>query len=202
MKPSSRDWTFAPSAIPRRYLPQFRYLKIAVNELSKRDLVKIRNAVSTVFYIENSTPDDIVRNRTELVRLLAGVLEREGAAVVDSIVRWMYAAEKISTRTKRIETIDDLTEVSTMWETAVKKWKSRILEQGIEKGIDRGIEQGKLESAEKMVLKGMSDADIRDITGLSVRKIQDARNRISGPRTRHTRLPAKTPKRVKTSAHR
>ena len=67
------------SAIPKQYLPEFRYFKIAINEIPKRELVKIRNAVSAVFYIENSSTAEIAKNRKELVSLLRAVLERNGS---------------------------------------------------------------------------------------------------------------------------
>ncbi|MGE5671024.1 MAG: hypothetical protein ACM31E_06230 [Fibrobacterota bacterium] len=37
------------SAIPKEYLPEFRYFKIAINEIDKRDLAKMRNVVATIF---------------------------------------------------------------------------------------------------------------------------------------------------------
>ncbi|MBD3317096.1 MAG: hypothetical protein GF344_15015, partial [Chitinivibrionales bacterium] len=49
-------------SIPADYIPAFRYYKIAENEYSKRELVKIRNAVSALFYIENSTPEEFQHN--------------------------------------------------------------------------------------------------------------------------------------------
>ncbi|HMA63837.1 MAG TPA: Rpn family recombination-promoting nuclease/putative transposase, partial [Chitinispirillaceae bacterium] len=53
--PESLSELFHKSKIPSQYLPEFRYFKIAINEIPKRNLVKIRNAVSTIFYIENSS---------------------------------------------------------------------------------------------------------------------------------------------------
>jgi predicted transposase/invertase (TIGR01784 family) len=53
------------------------------------------------------------------------------------------------------------------------------MEQGMEEGIEKGIEEGKIEDALKMIAKGMTNADIRDITGLSIRKIQELRNRTN-----------------------
>ncbi|HEX2956007.1 MAG TPA: Rpn family recombination-promoting nuclease/putative transposase [Chitinispirillaceae bacterium] len=55
------------SSIPKEYLPEFKYFKIAINEISKRELVKIRNAVAAVFYIENSSAADMTSNWKELV---------------------------------------------------------------------------------------------------------------------------------------
>jgi predicted transposase/invertase (TIGR01784 family) len=65
--------------------------------------------------------------------------------------------------------------------TIAEKWYQDGVEKGIEKGIERGIEkgieEGKIEDAHRMIDKGMTNADIRDITGLSIKKIQELRKR-------------------------
>ena len=54
------------------------------------------------------------------------------------------------------------------------------IKQGIEKGREEGIEQGaynnKLETAKKLLLKGMSPAEISEITGLQIEKIMELKN--------------------------
>ena len=44
--------------------------------------------------------------------------------------------------------------------------------------IQEGIQRNKLENAEKMLQKGLSNADIRDITGLSIKKIEEIRKTL------------------------
>jgi predicted transposase/invertase (TIGR01784 family) len=61
--------------------------------------------------------------------------------------------------------------------TIAEKWYQDGVKEGIEKGIEKGIEEGKIEDGLKMIAKGMTNADIRDITGLSIKKIQDLRNK-------------------------
>jgi len=75
--PTSFRELLHPSEIPEKYLPEFRYFKIAVNEIPKRELVKIRNAVAAVFYVENSSPEEIARNRRELIILLSAAFNRQ-----------------------------------------------------------------------------------------------------------------------------
>jgi hypothetical protein len=48
-----------------------------------------------------------------------------------------------------------------------------------EKWVRDGIEKGKIEDAEKMIEKRMTNADIRDITGLSIKKIEEIRKNLS-----------------------
>jgi len=62
-----------------------------------------------------------------------------------------------------------------------KEIKKSLKERGdimptiAEELIREGLEKGKIEAAEKMIAKGMSNADIRDITGLSIKKIEEIR---------------------------
>ncbi len=104
-------------------LPDF---KIAITEIPKRDLVKIRNAVATVFYVENSTPEDIAKNRKELVSLLSAVFREEGAHLAQTIVERINRTRKIPRSSSTIRTINDLTDVSSMYETAVKEHDSKV----------------------------------------------------------------------------
>ena len=53
-----------------------------------------------------------------------------------------------------------------------------IAEKWVQEGIEKGIEKGKIEAAEKMISRGMSNADVRDITGLSVKRIEEIRKRV------------------------
>jgi predicted transposase/invertase (TIGR01784 family) len=177
--PTSFSELLYPSSIPKKYIPEFTYFKIAINEIPRRDLVKIRNAVAAIFYVENSTPEDIMHNRKELVSLLSAVLEKEGVQIVQDIVDRIHSTHKFPGKMPEIKSLEDLTEVSSMWETAVKKHDEMILERGIEQGIERGIERGieqgiengKLDTALKMLDRGMSLDDIVAITGLSKSKI-------------------------------
>lgn len=163
-----------PSSIPKKYLPEFRYCKIAINEIPKRELVKIRNAVATVFYIENCSAEEIEKNRKALVSLLSGVLKKDGIGIVNAIKDRILSLQDITEKTKTIESIEDITEVLSMFETRTKKWEQSVLEKGIEKGI----EKRDLEIVGKMLENGMSDADIRKITGLSFQKIEQIRKRV------------------------
>jgi predicted transposase/invertase (TIGR01784 family) len=187
----SESWTspesfrdlLAPSDIPMKYLPEFRYYKIAINEIPKRHLVELRNAAAAVFYVENSTPEEINNNYQELIALLKDIFKNEGAMIVNSIVQWMRSAHKIHQKPKPIRSIQDLMEVSTMWEEAVKKHEEALIEKGIEKGIviERQkilIDQltakfGQSKAAEKKI-KAVSDANKLEN---ALRKILFAKNR-------------------------
>jgi len=174
------------SAIPKAYLPEFRYFKIAINEIPKRDLVKIRNAVAAIFYIENSSIADMTDNWNELIGLLKSVVKKDGIEIIRAIMDRIYQIHDISADSKMIRKIEDLSEVKSMLEANTKKWENAVLEKGIEKGIDIGIEKGiekgimkrDVEITEKMIANNMSNEDIRKITGMSLSKINALRKNL------------------------
>ena len=51
----------------------------------------------------------------------------------------------------------------------------QLIERGVEQGIEQGIEQDKIEIAGNMLLKGYSDAEIEEITGLTLKVIKGLR---------------------------
>ncbi|MBN1601310.1 MAG: hypothetical protein JW915_06860, partial [Chitinispirillaceae bacterium] len=56
-------------------------------------------------------------------------------------------------------------------ETNTKNWEKAVLEKGIGIGVEKGIGIGVEKMVIKMAENGMSNADIRKITGLSLNKI-------------------------------
>jgi hypothetical protein len=100
------------SSIPKEYLPEFRYFKIAINEISRRDLVRLRNAVSAVFYVENNNPVEIKENWDELVTILKEVINRTwGVEIIQELINRIFQLYKIPENSKFITGIDSLVEV-------------------------------------------------------------------------------------------
>ena len=72
-----RKWTspeeisnLVERSIPDKYIPSFRYYKIAENELQKETLLNIRNVLSAVFYLENSDMSDVAGEIKHIVKLI------------------------------------------------------------------------------------------------------------------------------------
>ena len=132
-------------------------------------------AVPAVFYIENSSAKEMTQNWKELVSLLKAVLEKDGIDIIRAILDRIYQLHQIPASSKTIKKIEDLTGVKSMLETNTKNWEKSVLEKGI--GI--GVEKTCIEFVEKMSENGMSNADIRKITGLSLQKIAQIRKKMN-----------------------
>ena len=120
------------SAIPKEFLPEFKYFKIAINEISKRDLVKIRNAVAAIFYIENSSAADMTKNWKELVSLLQAALKKDGIEIIRAIMDRIYQIHNLRASSRTINRIEDLTEVKSMLETNTKNWEKAVFEKVVQ----------------------------------------------------------------------
>ena len=170
------------SSIPKEYIPEFRYFKIAINEIPIRDLVKLRNAASAVFYIENNGPMEINENWDELVSILKEVINKAwGKEIIQEIVNRLFQLYQIPENSKFIASIDGLGEVKNMLETRAKEWEKKVLEKGFEKGSEEGLEKGIRKGIEKvalnMITNGESDEKITLYTGLSLKQITEIRGR-------------------------
>jgi predicted transposase/invertase (TIGR01784 family) len=163
------------SSIPKEYLPEFRYFKIAINEISRRDLVRLRNAVSAVFYVENNNPVEIKENWDELVTILKEVINRTwGVEIIQELINRIFQLYKIPENSKFITGIDSLVEVKEMLETRAREWEKEVFEKGIEKGIKKRNEQIAL----NMIKNKESDEKIALYTGLSINQIAEIREKV------------------------
>ena len=53
------------------------------------------------------------------------------------------------------------------------EWIAEFVDEAKEQGIEKGIEQGKIDVAIRMLKKGKLIDEIKDITGLSLKKINN-----------------------------
>ena len=110
------------SSMPGKYIPNFRYYKIAINEITKERLQNIRNAVASIFFVEKSSPKELAENIQQFVQLI----KSEKPEVTQLITDWLLSTQNLKIPKKKISTLHDLTEVTTMWATAVKEHEHKV----------------------------------------------------------------------------
>jgi len=160
--------------IPEQYIPDFSYYPVLENELSKDTLLKIQNAVSAIFYIENSSVEETRKNIKKIVELLM----TESPVVVNLFKNWLH--DLLGYKDHEItESLTDLEGTHEMFATALKKHDDELkrtseqkgiqkgIQKGLDKGMEKGIQKGKIDDAIKMKEKGLSLRDIIEITGLT-----------------------------------
>ena len=158
---------------PYKFL-NFHYLSVKLKNLDFRKYLRMPNPVAVALaakmgYVKTELPKlkiDIFRTLVKM-RLPENELETL-AQFVDTYTDIEKSEENKQEITKLLET-DDNKEVKmllTMWE-----------KRGIKKGREEGREEGKIQDAQKMIEKNMTNDDIRDITGLSIKKILELRKK-------------------------
>lgn len=72
-------------SIPDKYIPHFSYYKIIENEIPKEVLLRIENAVSAIFSVENSKPEELKNEFHKIIKLL----EKEQPDLILLFKRWL-----------------------------------------------------------------------------------------------------------------
>uniref|UniRef100_A0A7C5Z0T8 Rpn family recombination-promoting nuclease/putative transposase n=1 Tax=Caldicellulosiruptor owensensis TaxID=55205 RepID=A0A7C5Z0T8_9FIRM len=57
----------------------------------------------------------------------------------------------------------------------LRKIREELIFEGLQQGLQQGFEKSKIETAERMILKGYKDEEIAEITGLSLEKVKELR---------------------------
>ncbi len=153
------------------FIPQFRYFKIAENEFTKDRLLSLKNLIGALFLVETTDPQALV----PLVTQIVDILKAEQPEVVKAFVSWLsnFFADPVP---DWVMDVSQLTEVPTMLATKVQKWKEELIQEGLQQGLQQGVFEGEkrkaLVTAQKLKQKGMSLAEIAEVTGLSIEEIQ------------------------------
>jgi predicted transposase/invertase (TIGR01784 family) len=157
--------------IAESFLPRFRYYKIAENEFSEHALEETRNLVSALFLVETTDPDALQGK----IELIVDILKKERPEVTELFARW-FVSFFHREGMELSEKMDALQEVRTMFATALKRKEQEWFRQGIEKGLEKGERKKALETAERMLAKGIDMDEIAQLTGLARDDVLALRN--------------------------
>ena len=158
-----------------KYALNFRYILINLSEYNFEKLKiplparAILGISQKIWYLEE---EEIFK---DYIRAIADLFSAENnAALLQKIFVYLYSVhtiEPIETR-KRIEAV--IAEKGDVAMSTAELLIERGIEKGIEKGIERGVEKNKLETARRMLDKGLSLNDILEITALSLDDLRAA----------------------------
>jgi predicted transposase/invertase (TIGR01784 family) len=155
----------------------FKYFKIAENEIAVEQLLKIGNVVSTLFLGE------VHFDRTLLIQELSKLLKQDNHQMVSMLFNYF---EQLFNH-KKLDEVDwkSLDKVQTEKELNMFLENMKICDEiayqkgtldGEKKGEKKGILKGKLETAKAMLLKGIDVDFIIEITGLSKQDIEQLKH--------------------------
>ena len=169
--------------IPDKFIPKFEYYPIIIKKIAKKDLLKIHNVVSAIFLIENNLTKEYHLLIEELVILMREALPDE----IKSFSQWFNSVIKsrgIAVSKSALGRVTKSKEVSTMFETALDRiienntqiGLQKGMQQGLEEGIQQGFKKKAIETAVKMIAKGMDNNLIHEFTDLSIKEIEELRS--------------------------
>lgn len=111
---------------------------------------------------------ELTEKLPEILRLFGTLLRKQKATEYLEVVLRYLVSSVDSAKTE---------ELKTQVENAIENGGS-VMPTIAEKWIREGVEKGMIEAAERMIRKDLTNADIRDITGLSIRKIEEIRKNL------------------------
>ena len=153
-------------SIPEKYIPDFRYFKIAENEFSKDFLKSLKNSVAALFYTENLSESELQKE----IEIIIELLKKERPDEVKLFINWFKYI--FQDRKELVKEVQEIVEVKTMLSTTVKRYGEKLLKEGLKEGLQKGKLEGKLETARALLKKNMSIKEISEITGLTVEEIE------------------------------
>jgi len=155
-----------------QYAPQFKYFKIAANEYTQTQLLKLSNVVSMLFLAE--THQDIELLKEELLSLFD---KKEDKHAISLLLNWfkqlMVHGHRKPIDYQALETIyHSKEEARTMLESAIAKERQTFYNKGKSEGKLEGKMEGKLETAKAMLAEGLEVSFIVKVTKLSIEDIE------------------------------
>lgn len=135
---------------------------VLINSFAKEKLKDIHNVISAMFYIENSDPDDLLKE----IDILLDIIREENKDVLDAFGSWFNSYLSYLGNNDREEIqdkIEDIQGVKTMFETRLKEYGGRLKKEG------------KKEDAINMLADNLSVEKIAKYTGLSISEIKSLR---------------------------
>lgn len=134
---------------------------------------RIKNAVSAVFYVENSDPESLA---AEWDRLESIVQEEEDHAyeVFERLGKWLrnYLETGGQGDPETISRVESTEEVRAMFGTKLQQYGERVAKKAREEGRQKGREEGLEQVALRMLDRGRSVEEIVEVTGLSENVIE------------------------------
>ena len=167
------EWT-APLEI-RPYLsekerelqPLFKYLLIDERRLTQSGKARLKDLAGSLMVLRHSS--DYAMIKEARIRIVESDSYLANRQAYDELVQHV-GVYNLGTEVKNMEQF--ASKLEEMEDNARRRWTAVGLKDGIERGIEQGRDKGQEEIVKWMLRKGWSVNDIRDSTGLTVKRIR------------------------------
>lgn len=156
-------------SIPKEFIPSFRYYPILINEYSKSSLIKINNAVSSIFVMENTPQKEYHKAYEELAEYIKEFSEIEQKGFIEWVNRF-FQFQDVKIKDLTINDIINPKEVIAMMTAENEKYRQELLKEG-------RLEE-KREIAINLLKKGAEISFVSETTGLSIEEVKELQKAI------------------------
>jgi len=173
-----RKWTapvnlselIKPNDLLGKYALDFEYYKVAINDYSQENLLKIKNIISTLFLAENNY--DMEQLEQELVELFQHEPDKQAVSLFLNWFKQLAIHGRIDKNDySSLEKVYTTTQEVSMLLTSLRQERQTIYQNGIAQGINQGINQGITKTAKRMLDENIDISLITKVTQLSKREI-------------------------------
>ena len=159
----------------------FRYFKIAENEISVQRLSEIGNVVSTLFLGEAHRERELlVEALSKLSKKLPNPEDRQLISMLFNFFKQLFHNDKLTEvdwqAFHRVLTDSEMNMFLENMKACDEIAYQNGVSEGERRGEIKGKIEGKLEAAKAMLLKGLSISLITEVTGLSESEIEQLRH--------------------------
>ncbi len=130
-------------------IPHFEYFSFEINKMSKENLIRIRQALSFVFYMENT---DSPKEIEEGMFLFFNIFKKEQPETFNIIKSWFrnfFLDKDKKEDILLLKSVNNFEELINMYKSVKEKLKDAYYEEGKLKGIEEGEKRGKLKGIEE-----------------------------------------------------
>ena len=145
------------------YLINFKYILIDIYRYKPENLLEIGNVISSAFYLDTSTKEDIGNRLIELTKSLANA-EKE---MIEEFKRWiinMFILDEEKQKIIEEKFVKEENEMGNLakigkeiYEDGVRAGEEKGLKAGIKEGEKQGIEKGRISSVIKILKKKLKE---------------------------------------------
>ncbi|WP_010632700.1 Rpn family recombination-promoting nuclease/putative transposase [Sporolactobacillus vineae] len=160
-------------ALPFLTVNQFRFLKVELHKLNWRTFINSPNPVSAALMsrMHYSRKERVQVRLTFLRQLVQMNLDEARLSMINGFFETYLQLDE----NEEEQLMSEAKQLPPKERDAIIKWPNSYYDRGVKKGIEQGIEQGiergkstaTQEFARKLLQRGMSYAEISDLTGLS-----------------------------------
>ncbi|MCK5718874.1 MAG: Rpn family recombination-promoting nuclease/putative transposase, partial [Thiomargarita sp.] len=178
-----RKWTapvnlselIKPNDLLGKYALNFEYCKIAINEYSQENLLKIKNIISTLFLAENKY--DMEQLEQELMRLFQHEPDKQAISLFLNWFKQLAIHGRIDKNDySALEKVYSTTQEVSMLLTSLKQERQTLVAQGVTQGISQGVSQ----TAKRMLDENIDISLITKVTQLSEQEILQLKTNAKG----------------------